>query len=119
MYQKQSKETIKIKKLIVVFFACIFLISTLSICAFAATVTVSEETSISMDDILNSEVVSTLKVVVVTLVNPIAAASMSMALFGLAFSSGQKQTEKKDYVKEEKTRILVARLYRGSFLRRI
>lgn len=93
MYQKQSKETIKIKKLIVVFFACIFLISTLSICAFAATVTVSEETSISMDDILNSEVVSTLKVVVVTLVNPIAAASMSMALFGLAFSSGQKQTE--------------------------
>lgn len=93
MHQNQSKKTIKIQKMITVFCLCFFLISVFSVVTFAATVTVSEETSISMEDILNSEVLSTLKVVVVTLVNPIAAVAMSMALFGFAFSNGQKQTE--------------------------
>lgn len=93
MHQNQSKKTIKINKTIVVFFLCIFLVSILSVCTFAANVTVSEDTSILMEDILSSEALSTLKVAIATLVNPIAATAMAIALFGLAFSNSPKQTE--------------------------
>lgn len=92
MYRKRTY--CKIQKLFTILFLCIFLMLSLSICSFAAgSVTVDEEVDITMQGILNSEALDTLKTITATLVNPIASVAMGAALLSLAFAGDSRQAE--------------------------
>lgn len=92
MYRKRT--SCKIQKLFTILFLCIFLVLSLSICSFAAgSVTVDEEVDITMQGILNSEALDTLKTITATLVNPIASVAMGAALLSLAFAGDSRQAE--------------------------
>lgn len=92
MYRKRMYS--KIQKIFTILFLCAFLILSFSICSFAeGSVTVDEEVDITMQGILDSAALDTLKTITATLVNPIASVSMGAALFSLAFASDSRQAE--------------------------
>lgn len=97
MYQKQNYK--KAKKILSVLVLSAFLVMAFSIFSFAedttsgGSVTVSEETDITVQGILDSDAMKTLKSIVTTLVNPISSVAMGAAIFSLAFARDSKQTE--------------------------
>lgn len=92
MYRKRTHS--KTQKFFTILLLCAFLVLSFSICSFAAgSVTVDEETDISMQGLLNSEALDTLKTITATLVNPIASVAMGAALFSLAFAGDSRQAE--------------------------
>lgn len=92
MYGKMRKK--KFKKILsyILLFALLATLCAVSVCAAGGTVSVSEETKITMEDILKSEALTTLKTITITLINPIASVALGAAILNLAFSWDSKQT---------------------------
>lgn len=90
---KPRKEKIfrTISTLLVTMLLCAAL--TVVVSATNVSVSYNGNNDISMSSILHSDVVKTIKSIVITLVNPIASVSLGATLIGLMFSSSPKQAE--------------------------
>lgn len=90
---KPRKE--KIFRIISTLLVAMLLCAALTVVVSATDVSVSYNgnNDISMSSILHSDVVKTIKSIVITLVNPIASVSLGATLIGLMSSSSPKQAE--------------------------
>lgn len=92
MYLRKRKSIKIINTLLVI--ALLSVVLTVSVYAADVSVSYSGSNDISMSSILHSDVVKTIKNILVTLLNPIASVSMGASLIGLTLSSSQKQSER-------------------------
>ena len=92
MYLRKRKSIKIINTLLVI--ALLSVVLTVSVYAADVSVSYSGCNDKSMSSILHSDVVKTIKNILVTLVNPIASVSMGASLIGIPHSSSQKQRER-------------------------